>query len=97
MSRESVAFIGAAVIATATVALAYVVAPRACEGGLEVYIWCGGAALLLLVAMPFVTHNGRSMLVRVAFALAFLVFEVAAWLSGLFAANVRFICGLGYL
>jgi hypothetical protein len=95
--RESAGFIGAIVIAAGLVALAYLVAPRACQGGLEVYVWCGGAALLLLFGLPFAAHVGRSTLVRVAFALGFLVFGAGAWLGGLLAANVRFICGLGYL
>jgi hypothetical protein len=30
-------------------------------------------------------------------AFSFLAFGVCVWLAGLFAANVRFICGLGYL
>jgi hypothetical protein len=96
-AREPAAFIGATAIVTALVVLAYLVSPRACQGGIELYTWCGGAALLLLFGLPFVAHMGRSMLVRVAFALGFLVFGVGAWLAGLFAANVRFICGLGYL
>ena len=97
MSRESAAFIGAAAIATALVVLAYLVAPRACQGGLELYTWCGGAALLLLLGLPFAAHMGHSTLVRIAFALGFLVFGAGAWLAGVFAANVRFVCGLGYL
>jgi len=97
VSRERTAFIGAAAIATALVALAYLVAPRSCKGGFELYTWCGGAALLLLLALPFGVRMGRSTLVRFAFALGFLVFGAAAWLVGLVAANVRFICGLGYL
>ena len=97
MARESAAFIGAATIATALVGLAYLVAPRACQGGFELYTWCGGAALLLLLGLPFAAHMGRSTLIRVAFALGFLIFGVGAWLGGVFAANVRFICGLGYL
>jgi hypothetical protein len=97
MAREPPALIGAAAIAAALVALAYVVAPRACEGGLELYTWCGGAALLLLIGLPFAAHMGRSTIVRVAFALGFLIFGAGAWFAGLFAANVRFICGMGYL
>jgi hypothetical protein len=97
MRREPAAFISAAAIATALVLLAYVVAPRACTGGLEVYFWCGAAALLLLVCLPFVTHKSRSILFRVTLALGFLSFGAVAWFAGLFAANVRFICGLGYL
>lgn len=79
------------------IAVAYLVAPRSCQGGLEVYVWCGGAALLALVALPFIARIGRSTLIRMALALGFLVFGAGVWLAGLFAANVRFICGLGYL
>jgi len=97
MTREPLAFIGAVAISAALVVLAYVVAPRACKGGAELYVWCGGAALLLLLALPFAMRIGRSMLGRTAYALGFLVFGTGAWFAGLFAANVRFICGLGYL
>lgn len=97
MAREPAAFICAGAIAIALVALAFVVAPRACTGGFEFYFWCGAAALLLLVGLPVLTHKARSMLVRVALAVGLGTFGVVAWLVGLFAANVRFICGLGYL
>ncbi len=97
MFRERAALLGAAVVATALVALAYIVAPRACKGGLELYVWCGGAAFLLLLGLPFFARVGRSTLARVAYALGFFVLGVCAWLAGLFLANVRFICGLGYL
>jgi hypothetical protein len=97
VSREYFAFISAAAVAIAVVALAFLVAPRSCNGGLELYFWCGVAALLLLLGLPFAVHVGRSILVRAAFALGFVVLGAGAWLAGLFAANVRFICGLGYL
>jgi len=51
----------------------------------------------LLLGLPFFSGMGRSMWVRVAFAFGFLVFGTGAWFAGLFAANIRFICGLGYL
>ena len=97
MAREPAAFITAAVIAIALVVLAYLVAPRACAGGLELYVWCGGGALLLLLGLPFTARLGRSILIRIAIAIGFLFLGAGAWLAGLFAANVRFICGLGYL
>jgi hypothetical protein len=97
VTRARAAFIGACVVAIGLVALAYMVAPRACQGGLEIYVWCGGAALLFLLGLPFAARLGHSMLVRVASAVGFVVFGAGAWLAGLFAANVRFICGLGYL
>ena len=97
MAREPAAFIAAAVIAIALVVLAYLVAPRACDGGLELYFWCGGVALLLLLGLPFAARVGSSTLIRIAIAIGFVVLGAGAWLAGLFAANVRFICGLGYL
>ena len=97
MQRATARFISAAAIAIAVVGLAFLVAPRACAGGLDLYVWCGGAALLVLLAVPFAAHIGRSTLVRVVWSLGFVVFGAGAWIAGLFAANVRFICGLGYL
>jgi len=97
VSRDHTAFISAAVIASGLVALAYIVAPRSCQGGAEFYVWGGGAALLLLLGLPFFARAGRSTLVRCALALGFLVLGVCAWIAGLLLANVRFICGLGYL
>ena len=56
-----------------------------------------GVALLLLLGLPFLARAGRSTFVRIGLALGFCVLGVCAWLGGLFLANVRFICGLGYL
>ena len=97
MPRAANAFVIAAVIAIACVGLAFAVAPRACQGGFEIYFWSGCVALLVLVALPFATRIGRSLPARFAWAVAFLLGGAAAWLVGLFGANVRFICGLGYL
>ena len=97
MSRELAAFLSATGIAAALVVLAYIVAPSACKGGLELYVWCGGAALLLLLGLPFFARMGRSTPVRVALAVGFFVLGVCAWFAGLFLANIRFVCGLGYL
>jgi len=93
--RATVGFVSAAAIAV--VGLAFLVAPRACHGGLELYVWCGGTALLVLLALPFAAHIGRSTLARIVWALGFVFFGAGAWIAGLFTANVRFICGLGYL
>ncbi len=97
MDRKSAPYIGAAVIASGLIVLAYLVAPHSCEGGLELYTWCGGAALLLLLGLPFAARMGRSILIRLALSVGFLVFGAGVWLAGLLVANVRFICGLGYL
>ena len=95
--RAGAGFISAAVIAIAVVGLAFLFAPRACHGGFELYFWCGAAALVMLFALPFVAHVGHSALSRVGWSLGFVVFGAGAWIGGLFTANVRFICGLGYL
>ena len=97
VAREPAAYVSAIVIAVILLVLAYFVAPTACKGGLEMYVWSGAAALLLLPGLPFLAHLGRSVLVRIALGFGFFAFGVGAWLAGLFAANVRFICGLGYL
>lgn len=94
MTRSSIGFVAAAGIALAVFALAFVIAPRACEGGLEVYFWSGVGALVVLVALPFASRIGGSGLVRAAWALGFLVLGTGVWFAGLFAANVRIMCRL---
>ena len=49
----------AALIGLVVFALGFIVAPHACEGGLDVYFWCGVAALAALLALPFVAANVR--------------------------------------
>jgi hypothetical protein len=97
VQRATIGFVSAGAIAIAVVCLAFLVAPRACNGGFDLYVWCGGAALLALLALPFAAHLGRSMLVRIVWSLGFIVLGAGAWIAGLLAANVRFICSLGYL
>lgn len=84
----------AASIGLVIFALAFIVAPHACEGGLDVYLWCGVAALAVLLALPFVTHMSSSLLGSFGWAAGFLVLGFGVWLGGLVAANVRIICRL---
>lgn len=84
----------AASIGLVIFALAFVVAPHACEGGLDVYFWCGVAALAALLALPFVMHMSGSFLASFGWAVGFLVLGFGVWLGGLVAANVRIICRL---
>ena len=88
--------VGAAIVAV-LMAVAFAVAPRACAGGLEVYAVAGGVALLALAGLPFVARIGRTMARRLGASLGLVALGVATWLAGLLLANVRFICGLGYL
>jgi len=97
MSRARITVIVAAAVAVGIIGLAFGVASRACDGGFELYFWSGCVALLALVALPFAARVSRSSMARVVWALGFLALGAAAWLVGLSSANVRFICGLGYL
>jgi hypothetical protein len=96
-SRARIGWIVAAGIGAALMALAFAVAPRACAGGLEIYGIAGLVALPALAAVPFAAGIGGGIARRLGVALGFVALGVATWLAGLLLANVRFICGLGYL
>ena len=94
MSRASQALIATAAIALALLAIAFWIAPSACEGGLEIYLQCGVVALAMLAALPFVLRTGNSLSVRFASALGLLILGATVWTVGLFAANVQILCRL---
>lgn len=76
------------------VSVAFFVAPRACEGGFEIYLQCGVVALIVLVALPFVLRIGNSLAIRIVSGLGFVVLGAVAWFVGLVVANVNFLCRL---
>ena len=76
------------------VSVAFFVAPRACEGGFEIYLQCGVVALIVLVALPFVLRIGNSLAIRIVLGLGFVVLGAVAWFVGLVVANVNFLCRL---
>jgi len=82
------------VISLILVFVAFWVAPRACEDGLETYLQCGTVTLVVLAALPFVFRSGNSLSIRVVSALGFVVFGAAVWVVGFFVANVNFLCRL---
>lgn len=94
MSRASACIVAAAVILLLLVCVAFFVAPRACEGGFEIYLQCGVAALIILTALPFVFRIGSSLAVRIVSGFGFVVLGAAAWFVGLVVANVNFLCRL---
>ena len=55
---------------------------------------CGTAALIVLAALPFVLRRENSLTIRIVSALGFVVLGIAAWIAGLFVANVNFLCRL---
>jgi len=93
-SRASQCLVAAATVSLLLVVVAFWVAPRACEGGFETYVQCGTAALIVLAALPFFLRRDDSLSIRIASALGFVALGVAAWIAGLFAANVNFLCRL---
>ena len=76
------------------IAVAFLIAPRACEGGLEIYLQCGIAAFIVLAALPFILRSGNSLAVRVVSGFGLVVLGVIVWSIGLVAANVNFLCRL---
>ena len=81
-------------ICVALFALAFAVAPRSCEGGLETYFWSGVAALTALFIVPVAMRSDLSALKRAAFGVGFSALGAATWMGGLFVANVRLMCRL---
>jgi hypothetical protein len=74
--------------------LAFVLAPRSCEGGFEIYLGCGVADLVAMLALPFVVRRGSSLVACMGWSLGFVLFGAAVWVAGLLVANVRFLCRL---
>ena len=58
------------------------------------YFVSGVAALALLLALPFLTHLGGSVLGSLGWAFGLMVLGVGVWLAGLLAANVQILCRL---
>ena len=94
MTRATHRVIAAGAISLALFAFAFWVAPSACDGGFELYFGAGIAALVILVALPFASSGNDSVLVRIGWALAFVMLGGGVWVAGLFAANVNFLCRL---
>ena len=92
MSRIGISMV--AVVAFSVLTTAFLIAPRACEGGLEIYFLCGVVALIVLAALPFFRRAGNSVSVRVASALGLVILGVAVWVAGLFIANIQIMCRL---
>jgi hypothetical protein len=81
--------IGAGVLGSA-----FLFAPRACEGGLDIYLWSGVAALVMLAILPFVLRLGGSVLGSTGWAFGLVLLGAATWVGGLAAANFRILCRL---
>jgi hypothetical protein len=81
-------------IAAGIFGLAYVVAPKSCEGGNEIYFWTGVVAVIAWLALPFAMKMGKSLAVRFALAFGFAAVGIGVWLGGMTAAHVQILCRL---
>ena len=82
------------VVSLLLVAAAFAIAPSACEGGLDLYFWCGVAAIVAMLAVPFLLRSGGSLLTRGAVAVGLGVCAAVAWIGGLVVADVQILCRL---
>jgi hypothetical protein len=73
---------------------AFLFAPRACEGGLDLYFGSGIAALVMLTILPFVARHRGSLLGAMGRSFGLLLLGAATWVGGLVAANFRILCRL---
>ena len=94
MNRRRIGLGAAAAIGVGMFVLAFVLGPRSCEGGLEMYFWCGIGALVMMLALPFIACMAGTLLASMAWSLAFAATIVVVWVAGLSAANFRIICRL---
>ena len=94
MRRSNLPLVIAALDTAIVFSLAFLAAPRSCEGGLTLYFWAGVASVIVLIALPFIKSLGASVPSRVGYAVGFAAFGVAVWIAGLFLANVRIMCRL---
>jgi hypothetical protein len=94
MARAKQMFIAAATVGALVIAAAFLAAPHACEGGLDLYFWCGVVALVVLLSLPFAFRSINSVLGRVAAGIGFAVLGGVIWIAGLFVANIQIMCRL---
>ena len=94
VNRRALVLGVAAAIGAIVFGLAYALAPRACEGGFDLYVWSGIAALVALFALPFVARVGHSVAGSIGWAFGLTTFGLAVWIAGLVTANVFVLCRL---
>jgi len=84
----------AAIVVACQAGVALWIAPRSCDGGLELYAVAGIGAVIVMASLPFVMPGGASAAGRFAWSFAFVVAGVAAWTGELFVPGVRLLCRL---
>ena len=75
-------------------ALAFIVAPHSCQGGLDVYVWSGLGCFAAVIAAPFVLHRDLPASRRAGVAAVLAGLVIVAWIAGGAFAGVRIMCRL---
>ena len=94
VARRRAAFAAAALICLVVFGVSFVLGPRSCDGGFGIYFWVGVAALVLLLALPFVARLGRSWLRSAAWSVGLVAIGLFIWIAGLEAGHFRILCRL---
>jgi hypothetical protein len=93
-SLNAVLLAAATAVCAALVALAFVLAPSSCEGGLGLYALAGLVGVPLLFGMPFAVPRRESAMHPATIGTAFVACGAAAWTLGFFASGMRILCRL---
>ncbi|PKO91034.1 MAG: hypothetical protein CVU15_11560 [Betaproteobacteria bacterium HGW-Betaproteobacteria-1] len=95
MQRQIIPLYPIAAIAWAGIFLsAFLIAPRSCEGGLELYLLGGAVIVLVLSSLPFMLLRNKPLSSRLTIATLLGFITVLVWLAGFFIADFRIICRL---
>jgi hypothetical protein len=79
-------------VCAALVALAFVLAPSSCDGGLGIYAVAGLIGMPVLFGLAFVAARPRSTAERLAIGAAFVACGLGMWTLGFFASGMRILC-----
>ena len=75
-------------------AFAFVAAPHSCDWGLNAYFLLGLVAMIALFFVPVGLLRETALAKRILLGLGLAAIGFAAWIAGLFAANVQILCRL---
>ncbi|PKQ27600.1 MAG: hypothetical protein CVT63_07120 [Candidatus Anoxymicrobium japonicum] len=95
MPRQNIPlYLIAAIAWTGIFLSAFLIAPRSCEGGLELYLLGSAVLVLVLSSLPFMLLRHKPLSSRLTTASLLGFITVLVWLAGFFIANFRIICRL---
>jgi hypothetical protein len=92
MTRHRLSLLFAGLLLGAQVALAGIIAPRACDGGLVTYAGAGLLALVAIVAVPVLLRPDLTGRRRVLFGAGYALLGVAGWFAGFVLAGLPIAC-----